>query len=321
MKKFTTIIFLLCLLLIGCGNIKKKFARHAGPGTTEVRIGTKKNGLGIFNTLSGGIMIYAQMSGLYNYSGSAYVSSEDDVLIWTLPNGNYRFFAFGYTGNISAASSTVMCADGGDVALTGLTTVVNLNFTHAACSNANLFQPTASDSGSASQPYDMLMVGCDPSSGDLGLVTTAGGNNVCDGAGGRPSSATAVQSYEFSIPEYDNFDGDINVYESGDAIYTGCLDFPDTYTGGSHHTTNIKLLPGGPNSPFLYGFNFFSANGCTGDKSLIGFTSGLFNTANSELKFFFTPNAGTESEVGPGASTMVKQISGASWNWFFFREI
>lgn len=317
--------FLLLLLLPACGKLEKKFGRHSGPGTTTVRIGSGEKGFArITSTMTGGVMVYVVNESDPERRASAYVPNEDYDIEWTLPNARYKFLAFGYES--SGMTGNIRCAYGGIHDLIGTPRDIVLTLTRANCQGAD-FQPAASidsTSGADKQPSALLFVGCGSSSG-FNMLTATAPWNVCDNSGGRPPASSLFNSIQLSFPEFDALDGDLDIMEGGpaDEIESTCQNRAAAH--GAHETTGFRVLPGGPNSPFLMAIDIYDTVGCTGagDRALFGFEHGLANFGNGDIIFATTPGgSSTETEVSPPEDPMIKVIhdSAGNWNRIFFRE-
>ena len=289
MKIFARVGLVLFVLvgIWGCGMLDNYGRREGAPeGYTQVNFSTPRSpvnlmdidGRGLVQAMSGlpgGVMIYAMGTAANSFATNFFLSDEltRPPNPFQLPNGNYKFYAFGF-GNLSLGS--VKCGlgeGGGDIALTGGSKTINITLSTAGCSAGSPSPFAAAASFDGGQLKPLQVYSCFPNAN----FDTQHPDYGCSGNGNSDNGSINVESVQFFLSVFiRDPDGSLRMTPPDITRSAFCMNVDSSSgadTGFRFPTgTNASVLP-------IPGFlKAFDADSCGGN--LIGgyeFKSGLLD--------------------------------------------
>jgi hypothetical protein len=150
--KASLVLTLAFVIVSSCGSFQEKFGR-SGPGTTTLNL--QRGGAPHSLVLDGDLMVYVVRAD-GDYSRSLHFLNEQQSRSVSVPNGNYKIYAVGWTGpnNLSGTTKCAIANGGNPLTLGGGAITVNLNLANANCGygSTSAFADAGHNSGS-----EMLM--------------------------------------------------------------------------------------------------------------------------------------------------------------------
>ncbi|MCO5143942.1 MAG: hypothetical protein M9962_12700 [Oligoflexia bacterium] len=272
MKRFLFVLGF--CFLAGCG----KFDRLDDGGFTKVKFFNGYQNLGsdprLSATMNGGIMIYAYSA---NYVTNLKLTDETDMSAEiTLPNGNYSFYAFGYTDATTLLSSDVKCGTVGStspIALDGSNKTISINLSYAGCSDGtfnsnNLSYTEGTNSLTGDDQYrfsriDFVFCGTGAATA---IGTYSASTEDCSlNTSYRWGSTSPIQmSYRVSHPIYKIQNG--NYQRLGSAILGSCVYVSTQGLPVSNGTALSRIPLGSVNKPGLFPLEVdaYTSTDCSG---------------------------------------------------------
>jgi len=304
-----TIFCLVAALLVSsCGKLEEKFGRQEGEGFTTVNFQPPASPAAANYNL----MIYAVRTDNSNRRGSKYVSISNDAgtTSWSIPNGPYNFYTFGY--DTTDQFGTMFCGKSLGHTLGGGTQNVSLPASSSNQCGIDPFAPSGYAS-SAHQPKPFWLGQCASSGGDMGGVDYT---TPCNGSGSpaRPGTGAGVVGIKITFPVYSRWT-ESNYQNLGTGLTTGC----QCVTLSAGTATDIsKKIPYG--APFVFTVETYGACVASTCSSFLGsytFLSGAINANTNSLNVF--RNA-SDAVVSPTDQMMKLSTSGAGQGVVFFRN-
>lgn len=250
-------------LVCSCG----KFDRIDDGGFTKVTFKRHSPGQPLINSvLSQGILIYAYSS---SYATNLKITDELSAAGITLPNGSYKFFAFGYGYPIDNFGTDLRCAVA-SADLTGSAQTVSLTFMQSNCADA-AFAPNSSylDTTSSTVPnsgpffaqFDFIH--CSSAAG-TNLATVAATNDCSTmPATGINAPWGSVAKFQVVVPIFANANG--SYARLGEAYRTPCTNSWPSASGGTSFSQYVRFPVGNTAYPgaFPLEIETFSESSCT----------------------------------------------------------
>lgn len=292
-------LWVACLALCACG----KFNRLENGGFTDVKF-TRSfmsygDGFESMATLNGGLMIYAYSS---SYVTNKLLTTEDDAnKSITLPNGQYTFYAVGYTSASGPLSSNNRCAvvgAGVPITLDGTAKTVTLNMSQANCADGELVNNTSSFShgGTSASAGDFGRLqllycgtGANTAIGSFVSTDTCGYSATAYQWGqGEGTSLSGMMSYRISLPVFKRSGGQYQKLDSG---ITGNCHYVSTGGEQIGAVTDLSRVPLGNSAKpgaFPVEISAWGASDCSGTPAAVHY----FNDG-----MLFGPSSGSPSTL------------------------
>jgi hypothetical protein len=197
------------------------------------------------------------------------LNDETGQLSFSLPNGTYSFYAFGYSiaFNNTATDNGVRCAVVPSVQLTGQAQDINITLQQSSCANGAFTGDGAYTSAiSAATVFPVVeVVHCGTAAG-TNFGTIAGSQNCSTMAGtGITAIWPSVGKYQIKYPLYERIGNGFN--RLSDGIVSACSDTYPSASGGVALTEYKRVPVGSTNLPFLIPVEFYTystaTNACT----------------------------------------------------------
>ena len=288
MRPRMAVLWWACLGLCACG----KFNRIENGGFTEVKFARSFMSYGDSidsMVLDGGVMIYAYSS---SYVTNLKLSSESAApgASLTLPNGEYSFYAVGYTDAAYPLRSSTRCAivgSGTPVTLDGTSRTITLNMDRSTCADGAFVNNSSFTHGgtNATEMYEfgrLQMVYC--GTGAATAISSFGTSQTCGWAATSPdyrwltgTSPTFVgdMSYQVHIPIFKRSSG---AYQKLAGGLSGACQYVSTAGEQVSSATELSRVPLGSTSRaglFPVEIASYDSTDCTGTPNMHYFNDGL----------------------------------------------
>lgn len=251
-----------------------------------------------------GIMVYAVRADNVLSKGARFVSSESVHLNWLIPNGNYHFFGFGYSG--ANMTGTMFCGSVLNKPLSGGSVTVSLVLDDQGQCGLPPFSPGGYGSADTHQTRPLYLGACAASGGDI--AGTDAFSNSCNGST-RPA-AGSFNSYKIKFSEFERWNPDEPPNTGGSGLSTGCVS--GAFVGGG--VTANRNPPYG--QEFVTELSIYSDSSCGPSLGNFTMTQGIVNSGNNATVRF---RDASDTLVTP-ALQMMKPNSGSSSVYFFLRN-
>lgn len=339
-QPFLTLLTSLALFSLGtsCGVLDPYLSQSTAPeGFTRVTISPKKEEFSLFdlqlfrhfslienaqaaNQLLGGLMLYLVGQSGTDFYGSYYLTDETVIFNKVLPNGTYRYLAYGFMTRGLGAAATLntpidvakcafLDAPQAPVSLNGTDLNITIDLSTLNCANLGL--------GPAAPLNPVTVYSCSPTG--MTFVTPASApSSACS----TPGYAGSMLSYQVALKQREISNGIPNAaVEAGAKMISPCMGISTTYPSNKFFPFALPLGVRniwGKTIPFPLAFKTFNTANCTPDPvgiyglydfqgdlfqgtpiNITGCTSGVCSTpvADTNHKVVFVDQSTTPNEA------------------------